>query len=248
MRKAQRFFSRLVAGTLFRKQLNSASVLDMVRLRSCLEVGAGTFLVCAPSESEVTELPDAVFRHAVWWRLGLPVCASSLRCYRGYFSNSSFWCGCALDRAGDHLVYRNVGGHNILLHPRVVAALRGILCDSGALVPEYEVYVAGWGSSSGEAARLEIQFTVAGTRHYMDIVIKHPRAWRVLESVAEVDGAAAEKGEQSKLRRCPAVPHLGLDAVVPFGVEFFGRLGKSALRLLRSARARVVESDGRFDG
>ena len=141
-----------------------------------------------------------------------------------------------------------MGRDKILLHSRIVAVVRGILRDSGAHVPEREVYVAGWGTSSGEAARLEVQFTVVGARRFVDVVVKHPRAQRVLASAAEVDGAAAAVGEQSKLRRYPAVPDLGLDAVVPFAVESFGRFGKSALRLLRCVRTRVMESDGRFDG
>ena len=221
---------------------------DRARLRSGSGVGAGAFLLCAPSEVEGTELPDAVFTHAVRWRLGLPVCAANLFCCRTYSKDSCRRCGCALDRLGDHLVCCGVGGHKILLHSRIVAVLRGILRDSGALVPEREVFVAGWGTAAGEAARLEVEFTVAGVRRFVDVVVKHPRARRVLEAAAKRDGAAAAEGELSKLRRYPAVPEFGLDAVVPFGVETFGRLGSSALRLLRAARGRVVESDRRFGG
>ena len=36
--------------------------------------------------------------------------------------------------------------------------------------------------------------------------------------------------------------------VVPFAVESFGRLGSSALRLVKDACQRVKEADGRFSG
>ena len=141
-----------------------------------------------------------------------------------------------------------MGGYKTLLHSRIVAVLRGILRDSGAVVPDREVFVHAWGKSQGEAARLEVEFTVAGVRRYVDVVVKHPRARHVLERAACCDGAAATDGEAAKLRRYPAVPEAGLDSVLPFALETFGRFGPSALRLLRSARARVAASDRRFDG
>ena len=58
----------------------------------------------------------------------------------------------------------------------------------------------------------------------------------------------AAAGEASKWRRYPAVPEAGLQAVLPFAVETFGRLGPAALWLLRDARQRVVDSDRRFSG
>ena len=201
-----------------------------------------------PSEAEGTEVPDGAFVHAVKWRLALRVCASDLFCRRTYARDRQRQCGCVLDEFGDHLVCCGVGGHKTFLHSRIVAVLRGILRDSGAHVPDREVYVAGWGGPSGEAARLEVEYTVAGARRFADVVVKHPRAKHVLVEAATKDGAAAAQGEQAKLLRYPAVPSLGLDAVVPFAVETFGRLGGSALRVLRAAHSRVAASDKRFGG
>ena len=246
--KAQRFFSRLCAASLFSSLLGSSDVPARARLRSCSGVGAGAFLLCLPSETDGTELADAVFTHAVRWRLGLPVCAADLFCCRTYSGDSRRQCGCSLDRLGDHLVCCGVGGFKTFLHSRVVAVLRSVLRDSGALVPNREVFVAGWGTASGEAARLEIEFTVTGVRRYVDVVVKHPRARDVVATAADLDGAAAAKGKMAKLRRYSAVPELGLDTVLSFGVESFGRLDKSALRLLRSAKSRVEQADGRFGG
>ena len=246
--KAQRFFSRQCSASLYKTLLATSEQHDRARLRSCSGVGAGAFLVCSPSVVENTEVSDAAFTHAVRWRLGLPVCASNLFCSRAYSSDSRRVCGCALDRLGDHLVCCGVGGYKTFLHSRIVAAVRAILRDSGALVPDKEIFVAGRGTRPGEAARLEVEFVVAGVRRYVDVVVKHPRARHVCCTAADQDGAAAAQGERDKLRRYPAVPERGLEPVLPFAVESFGRFGNSALRLLRSARPRVLEGDSRFDG
>ncbi len=50
------------------------------------------------------------------------------------------------------------------------------------------------------------------------------------------------------MKRYPAVPKAGLSEVVPCALETFGRLGSSAIRVLREARQRVKESDSRFSG
>ena len=42
------------------------------------------------------------------------------------------------------------------------------------------------------------------------------------------------------------MPGVGLEAVVPFAVETFGRLGPSALRLLHAARQRAAERNDSF--
>ena len=59
-----------------------------------------------------------------------------------------------------------------------------------------------------------------------------------------VDGAAAAEAERNKRSRYPAVADLGLQAVRPFAIESFGRLGDSALQLLGEARQRVGERAG----
>ena len=218
------------------------------RLRSCSGLGAGAFLLCVPSEKEGMELLDAVFVHAVRWRLGLQTCAPHLFCSRWYSKDSRRRCCQPLDRVGDHLVCCNVGGFKTYLHSRVVAVLRGILRDSGASVPDREVEVLAWGKQPGQAARLEIEFLVEGVRRYVDVVVKHPRVARVVHRAADTDGAAAGDGERDKFDRYPAVPELGLREVIPFALESFGRVGPAGQRLLRDARHRVVAADRRFGG
>ena len=39
-------------------------------------------------------------------------------------------------------------------------------------------------------------------RHYVDVVVKHPRAAHVLAQAAETDGAAALEGERGGAQRC----------------------------------------------
>ena len=128
-----------------------------------------------------------------------------------------------------------------------MAVLRSVLRDSGASVPDREVEALAWGSGPGHSARLEVEYTVAGARRHVDVVVKHPRARHLVHSAADTDGAAAAEGEREKLRRYPAKPQVGLREVVPFALESFGRLGPAGLRLLKEARLRVVSSDRRFD-
>ena len=115
--KAQRVFSRTCSSCLCNELLSSSSSECQARLRSCSGVGSGAFVVCAPSETDGTELLDAVFIHAVKWRLGLPVCASGLFCNRVYSQDARRQCRCALDRYGDHLVCCGVGGFKTFLTP-----------------------------------------------------------------------------------------------------------------------------------
>ena len=120
--------------------------------------------------------------------------------------------------------------------------------ESGAHVPDHEVPVLAWGVHRGLTARLEIEFVVNGKRRHVDVTVKHPRATHLLRHAADRDGSAAAAGEAIKLDRYPAVPSAGLEAVLPFGIETFGRLGPSALRVLREARQRIQASDSRFNG
>ena len=61
---------------------------------------------------------------------------------------------------------------------------------------------------------------------------------------SEQDGYAAAYGEEDKLARYPAVPAAALEAVQPFAVETFGRLGSLASALLRECRGRIMERIG----
>ena len=247
LQHGQRVFARKVMASTYSRLLNRLDEPGRARLRSCSGVGAGAFLLCVPSDTVGTELLDAAFLHGVRWRLGLQTCATNLFCARCYSSNLRKCCGKPLDYLGDHLLCCNVGGYKTYLHSRVVAVVRGILRDSGASVPDREVEVLPWGKGPGQAARLEVEYTVAGARRHVDVVVKHPRAAHLVRRASDQDGAAAAEGERDKLQRYPALPHVGLREVVPFALESFGRLGPAGLRLLKEARHRVVASDGRFD-
>ena len=146
-----------------------------------------------------------------------------------------------MDARGVHVAICKCGGLKILRHSRLVGCVRGVLRESGATVSPVEVRVPGWTNSRGEEARLEVAYVVDGFRRYADVTIRHPRAVRHVGSAADRDGAAAGEGEAAKLARYPAVADAGLEAVVPFAVETFGRLGPQALGLLRDARSRLAE-------
>ena len=85
----------------------------------------------------------------------------------------------------------------------------------------------------------------ANVRHYVDVTVRHPRAFKYRAAAARVDGAAASEAERNKRARYPAVADQGLAAVRPFVVESFGRLGEESLAVLGDARHRVAERIGR---
>ena len=148
---------------------------------------------------------------------------------------------CGDTRTHTHAAVCRCGGHKILRHSRIVACLRGILRESGAVVAPREVVVPAWRGADGTEARLEVSYTALGVRRFADVTVRHPRANRYWRVAADEDGHAAIVGERSKTERYPAVPDAALLPVEAFGVETFGRLGPQALDVLRSARGRVVE-------
>ena len=139
LRHGQRLFAREVIATVQSYLLDRLDTSGRARLRSCSGLGAGAFLLRMPSDTEGTELLDAVFVHAVRWRLGSPTCAPGLCCSRWYSKDSHRRCCGPLDHLGDHLICCNVGGYKTYLHSCVVTVLRSILRDSGASVPDREV-------------------------------------------------------------------------------------------------------------
>ena len=224
--------------------LASADAAGQARLRSCAGSGAGAFLTCAASDVSRTELMDGAFRFAVSWRLGRTCFASDLSCRVARDHGRRGFCGAALDNMGDHAAVCGCGGLKILRHSRLVTCLRGILRESGVTVAPTEVMVPAWRTRSGGSSRLEIAYTFEGIRRHVDVILRHPRARAFVTRAAEQDGFAASFGEQEKFDRYPAIPHAGLEAVQPFGMETFGRLGREASSLLRSARRRIEERVG----
>ena len=95
---------------------------------------------------------------------------------------------------------------------------------------------------------MDVMYFAAGSRNYVDVTVRHPRAQKYRGRAARADGAAARIAEAAKRVRYPANAQAGLLEVQPFAIETFGRLGPGALKLLRSARQRVVEADQTLRG
>ena len=73
----------------------------------------------------------------------------------------------------------------------MVARLRAILREAGALVAPKEVEVPAWRTPEGRAARLEVSYLLDGARHYADVTVRHPRAVRYRRRASREDGYAA---------------------------------------------------------
>ena len=135
----------------------------------------------------------------------------------------------------------NYGGYKTYRHSRLVAKLRAILREAGCRVAPREVEVPGWRLPDGRGARLEVSYVEDGARHFADVSIRSPYRADLLAQAAAGDGVAARRGEEDKLADYPAVPDAGLDAVQPFVLESFGRLGQCAQDMLRHLRQRLAE-------
>ena len=75
---------------------------------------------------------------------------------------------------------------------------------------------------------------------------RHPCAAKYVRQAGAQDGATLRLAEAGKRSRYPAVAAAGLDAVVPFAVETFGRLGPNAVHLLRTARQQAAEQQAPY--
>jgi hypothetical protein len=138
------------------------------------------------------------------------------------------------------------GGYKTIRHSVLVQQLRGILRESYAIVSPREVEVAAWRRADGHTARMDIAFLVDGQRSFVDVTVRHPGVVKYRQRAALVDGHAASVAEGAKRQRYPALAAAGLQEVIPFAVETYGRLGPSACRLLKQARHRLAEGDARF--
>ena len=226
--------------------LEGLDTSSRARVRSCGGFGAGAFLWALPGEGSQTEVTDGAFAFAVKWRLGLPL--SSVSCCQVWNRSRGCVCGAVLDEFGHHSAVCKCGGFKVFRHSRLVAVLRSLLRESGAVVEPGEVVVPAWRRPDGKQARLDVVATVEGVRQYFDVTVRHPLARHVVGRASDTDGAAAAVGEEQKRVRYPPVPSNGLPEVTAFAVESFGRLGASARKVLQEARFRVAERDSRCRG
>ena len=239
-RGCQHTLSAAAAVAARERLLAGLELRDAARVRSCGGDGAGQFLVCPAREGWRTELFDGAFCHAVRWRLGVPTTSAGQTCHIRCQASGGR-CAPPLDPLGHHAVVCKYGGFKTFRHSRLVHELRGVLRESGAVVPAREVEVPGWQRADGTRARLDVAFAWAGRECYADVTIRHPCAAKYVRQAGAQDGAALRLAEAGKRSRYPAVAAAGLDAVEPFAVETFGRLGPNAVRLLRTARQQAAE-------
>ena len=244
-RGCQHTLSAAAAVAARERLLAGLELRDAARVRSCGGDGAGQFLVCPAREGWRTELFDGAFCHAVRWRLGVPTTSAGQTCHIRCQASGGR-CAQPLDPLGHHAVVCKYGGFKTFRHSRLVHELRGVLRESGAVVPAREVEVPGWQRADGTRARLDVAFAWAGRECYADVTIRHPCAAKYVRQAGAQDGAALRLAEAGKRSRYPAVAAAGLDAVEPFAVETFGRLGPNAVRLLRTARQQAAEQQAPY--
>ena len=132
----------------------------------------GALLTATPSEVGGT-ITDDVFRAALRFRLGLPLCTDGARCcHRSARSRGTGRCGAALDSLGHHAILCKVGGGPTVTHDACCDRLLGAARAAGfralreQVVPELasqtraepRVDVDAWGLAA--APRVLLDFTV----------------------------------------------------------------------------------------
>ena len=125
-------------------------------------------------------------------------------------------------------------------HTRLESAVCGIISRwtlqkplRNQRVPTWDRQVNSAAGSRTEAAILDIEYTDADARRWVDVTVRHPACG----SPAEVSqagrraGEAARRAERQKHARYPG------DALPAFAVETYGRLGAEARQWLRRLAA-----------
>ena len=253
----QRLLSRLGAERDRERLLGSVGDKARARVRSCGGVGAGAWLLAAPT-SRAASFTDLEFKVCVRLRLRIPLHIESLgaRCRNRRTTEREPGdgsvgqeCRESLDPESFHALVCSVGGRVVRRHNALRDVLAALLREAGYVV-DTEVYEPAWtrarttvdGRVEVEQAKLDVR--LAGPPSdplvYGGVVVTHPEgtAWRA--AAARTDGAAANGAAAAKHRRYPAWCLPG-GRLVPFAVDTFGRWGHEAETFLREAAFAACE-------
>ena len=198
-------------------------------LRAAGGPGAGAWLL--PAEEGEEWMPDDEFAVAVHLRMALPLhrppaCAACVRA--GVPAAQA-----QHDQLATHALCCSRGPGHVSRHERVKHAWARVLEDALGAPPQLEQVVPEWATPDGREARLDLSFALPGgrTRH-ADVTVGHPSGrGSVARSAASRDGGLALALERTKRTRYPH-PEL-----VPLALESGGRMGPSALALMRALHA-----------
>ena len=88
-------------------------------------------------------------------------------------------------------------------------------------------------SGSGDHTRPDLQLALNGQRYLVDVTIRHPGCkTNIQHGSARQQLAAAHKGETEKKAKYAAMAKAQQASFIPFAVETYGGLGKSARKLI----------------
>ena len=85
-------------------------------------------------------------------------------------------------------------------------------------------------SGSGDQTRPDLQLALNGQQYLVDVTIRHPGCkTNIMHGSARQQLAAAHKGEAEKKAKYAAMAKTQQASFIPFAVETYGGLGKSAI-------------------
>ena len=143
-------------------------------------------------------------------------------------------CNAVLDTQGHHAAICEAGGALLRRHDSGHDFVARRLSADLGLVASKEQRCPHWDHRRGNGtltqARLDIIVAISGITYYIDITIVDALSDNaaLLRQRARKDGAAAEDAADAKLRKYPGA------TTIPFVIESYGRLGKSAKDWLRA--------------
>ena len=214
---------------------------ERARIRSAAGVPAGAWLTALPTGPDHT-LADVEFANGGRHRLGLGVRTTMppapCRCERGGGATA------------DHPMFcSRLQGTNTMRHDKIADAVRRVVNRAGCpanLEPLYSRLHDRAGRAGPEGQRRGDVFAILsdGSALVVDVTVAHPAAPTYAAAAAKESGAIAARRERDKRREWQAFADGAKYNFVPFGVETYGYLGRSALQFL-GAVSQAAASTGK---
>ena len=190
---------------------------------SCKESGA--WVNAIPTTQHLSLIPEE-FTLGVQMRLGMPIPMA-----RELSTCPNHNCSAPLDQEGFHLLTCGKGPGRVRFHDRLVRVWHGMVLSTGlrASVEKRDLY------SDSRRPDIVVPDWQAGAELHLDFSATHPCLPSYVSSSSRTGGAAAATREREKrnhYRDCSGTFH-------PLVIEYFGRWGPAALRVLNDLAVRA---------
>jgi hypothetical protein len=198
--------------------------VTLARLLGVTAPGASDWLTTNPS-SPATSLTDTEYQISSKIRLGLPPLPLLSDCASCHGPDA-----CALDPLHPLVCIGQKGNTITLRHHGVVDPLSVSTIHAGGMAIKEPRDL----SANGDHTRPDLQLLLNGRQYLVDVTIRHPPCkTNIGHGAARQQLAAAHQGESEKKAKYAAMAKAQQACFIPFSVETYGGLGKSARKLIK---------------